>query len=669
MMNRFGAKQLLAASVAVAFSFPLFAMGSTQAASVGTGASANFNVSSLTTGGLYNRLIVRYRAGAAEQASPAAALQSVKAAVSRAGIARATLAGANGVKFGRKLATGSSLMMLSEKLSPTEMASLVRSIAADPAVEFVAPDVLRHAVRDIKAPALAKSAAFTPDDQYFAKYQTDYLPADGTKTPGNAIANYAGSNVVGAWDLTDGTGVTIAVLDTGIVEHADVNTSMANAGYDFIVDKFVSGRATDGRVAGGWDTGDWTTGSTYLASNGGCVDADNPAEDSSWHGTHVASAAGAEITNNGQWAAGIAYNAKVIPVRVLGHCGGYDSDINDAIVWAAGGEVDGVPANPNPAQVINMSLGGSGACAANDDAAIAIAKANALGAVVVVAAGNDGKAAANYSPASCPGAITVASLGISSKLAFYSNFNTSSSGVVALGAPGGGVYKNDGSSGAQVNPEGFMWQALNDGLTTPLASPDGDDMGGFAGTSQATPHVAGTAALMQSARLDAGLPLLTPDVVKSLLQSTAGTPNITPAAAKSFGAGVLNAGAAVAAAAAYGDGGGDPGDPVATPLTSGVTLANQSGAAASSALYSVTVPAGALAFTVRTSAGTGDVSLYVKAGAAGSATDYTYKSVHAGNAESVAISRPAATTYYVTVIGEKAYSGVSVLATFVAPAR
>jgi serine protease len=665
MMDRLGMKGLFAASIALALSFPA---ASASAATTGTVGTANFNVSSLRADGLYDRFIVRYRDGSAEQGSNAAVTQNAGAAIARAGLSQATLATQlPSVSYMRKLATGSDLVTTSRKLSQAEAAAFIQSLASDPAVAYVAPDVLRHAVGSIQAPATLAPTSLAPNDPYFAKYQTDYLPGNGAATTqGNSVPNYGGVNITGAWDLADGTGVTIAVLDTGIVKHADVNTSLGDAGYDFIGDSFVSGRTTNGRVPGGWDLGDWTTGSKYSTKNGGCVDTSNPAEASSWHGTHVASASGAEITNNGTGMAGMAYNARVLPVRVLGHCGGYDSDINDAIVWAAGGHVDGVPDNQNPAQVINMSLGGDGACRADDDAALAIAKANALGTAVVVAAGNDGEDVANSSPASCPGAITVAATGITSRLTFYSNYNVPGEDVVTLGAFGGGVYPNDASTGTQLNPEGFAWQAINSGTTNPVASPGGDTYGGMAGTSQATPHVTATVALMQSARIAAGLRLLTPAEVKSILQSTAHAPNVAPDPAKTFGAGILDAGAAVAAAATYGtDTGGDQDKPI--PLSNGAMLDNQSGAAGSSTVYKLDVPAGALALTLRTLGGTGDVSIYVKAGSPGSATDYDFKSVHAGNTESVAIARPVATTYYLTVVGEAAYAGVSVGATYSAP--
>ena len=660
MMNSSGIKSVLVASIGMALSSSAFAGSVTQGVPTPSVAAANFNVSSLHADGSYDRFIIRYRAGSTEQASQTAALQNVSAAS-----ARAHLGNAPRVNYKRKLATGAELVTTSRKLNQAEAAAFIQSIAADPAVEHVTPDVLRQAVLDTQS-SNAITTAFIPNDPDFATYQTDYLAGNGAPTAKNKVANYGGVNIVGAWNLADGKGVTIAVLDTGIVKHADVNTSLANAGYDFISDPLVSGRTAEGRAAGGWDLGDWTTGAPYSSGPDACT---NNAKASSWHGTHVASASGAELTNNGTGMAGIAYNAKVIPVRVLGHCGGYDSDINDAIVWAAGGHVDGIPDNANPAQVINLSLGGPSTCTAKDDPAIAIAKANALGAVVVVAAGNSGEDVVGSSPASCPGAITVASTGVTSKLAYYSNYNGPKESIVALSAFGGGVNVNDGESGTQLNPEGFAWQALNNSATAPAASPGGDTYGGMAGTSQAAPHVTGAVALMQSARVGAGLPLLTPAQVLSILKSTARVPKVTPDPSKTFGAGILDAGAAVAAAATFGT--DVPPPPVpdsSTVLTSGIMVAGQSGSVGASTVYKLDVPAGALALTLRTLGGSGNVSLYVKVGSVGSATNYDFKSASSsGTSKSVAISRPRVASYYVTLVGDSAYSGVTVLGTFTAP--
>ena len=139
----------------------------------------------------------------------------------------------------------------------------------------------------------------------------------------------------------------------------------------------------DGRDADASDPGDWLTlaevQQTGAARSIGCSTA-GP-EDSSWHGTQTSGLIGA-LPNNGIGMAGVGRNVRVLPVRVLGKCGGCDSDIIAGMRWAAGLRVPGVPANPNPARVLNLSLGGEGACsAAYQDAIAAI---NAVGAVVVV---------------------------------------------------------------------------------------------------------------------------------------------------------------------------------------------------------------------------------------------------------------------------------------------
>ncbi|MEI7037179.1 S8 family peptidase [Fulvimonas yonginensis] len=535
MHHRFGFKALLGASIALALSVSAHAADAPPT-------STRYNISSLSDGGQYDRFIVTYREGSTERADRAAAAQNIQAAISRAGLAQAAAGrAAPRAIYQRKLAVGSDLVRTSRKLDKAEAVALIKQIAADPAVASVAPDVLRHPVRDIAAPRSLQPATFVPSDTYYGNYQWDLKAPDGSVTA-FGHPDYGGSNVNSAWDLADGTGIVIAVLDTGITSHVDVDTSLADAGYDLITDSLVSGRSTDGRAPGGWDLGDWTTTEPYLSA---CTNASNPPEDSSWHGTHVASTAGAELTNNGQGMAGIAYNAKILPVRVLGHCGGYDSDISDAIVWAAGGHVDGVPDNTHPAQVINLSLGGSGTCSSTDPEGLAVAKANSLGAVAVVAAGNSNADASRFSPASCPGVITVAATGITSRRAYYSNYGS----AVELAAPGGGVYENDGSSGTQSN-DGFIWQALNSGKTTPV--PNDSTYGGYAGTSQATPHVAGAVALMQSARLASGQSLLTPSAVLNILQSTAYAPSVKPSRRASIGAGILDAHAAVQAAVGAG---------------------------------------------------------------------------------------------------------------------
>ncbi|SFR88803.1 serine protease [Dyella sp. OK004] len=627
-MKSFRSFRLSAIAAAMVLAVP-----AAHAADVAQPSIAKMSVSGLSTAKGFDRFIVTYRNGTTEHLDRSAALQNVKAAVGRAN--RSAFSVPVSASYQRKLAIGSDLVRTSRKLNASEASALMQQIAADPAVAHVEPDVMMRAVRDIAAPTNVTPQTFTPDDTYYAKYQWHFSNATG------------GANINNAWDIADGNGVTVAVLDTGITQHPDIDLSLADAGYDFIIDAFVSGRSADGRVPGGWDNGDWTTGDTYAQ----CRNAGDPGENSSWHGTHVSGTI-AELTNNGTGMAGIAYKAKVLPVRVLGHCGGYTSDIADAIVWASGGHVDGVPDNTHPAQVISMSLGGGGNCTADSVTGQAIAGAISRGASVVVAAGNNNADVANYSPASCPGVIAVASNGITGKRAFYSNYG---SGVL-ISAPGGGVYTNDDpNTGTQANPEGFVWSAINSGTTVPANA----TYGGMAGTSQATPHVSGTIAMILGATQQAGLPTPTPAQIKNLLTSTA---RRFPATIdKPIGAGIVNAFAAVNKAL-----GNDTGNEPVVALTKGVLLGGQSGGTGASILYSIDVPAGARSLNIRTLGGTGDVSLFVKAGSAPASDggNADFRSVKPGNSEAVVVAQPQTTTYYIRVLAVQAFDKVSVLATY-----
>lgn len=328
-----------------------------------------------------------------------------------------------------------------------------------------------------------------------------------------------GASLPGAWQLTTGSAsVVVAVIDTGIRPHADL-TGRIVPGYDFIADSTLANDG-NGRDTDPSDPGDWITAaessSGYFA---GC-----PVGNSSWHGTHVAGTIAAN-SNNGVGVAGINWNAKILPVRVLGKCGGYTSDIVDGIRWAAGLAVTGVPNNPTPARVINLSLGGSGACSSTYQNAITAA-VNA-GTTVVVAAGNSNANAANYTPASCANVITVAATGRTGNRAYYSNYGT----VVELSAPGG-----------DKNIDSGILSTLNSGTTVPGA----DSYAAYQGTSMATPHVAGIVSLLLAVN-----PTLTPAQITSLLQT-----KVTPFPAGSTcttatcGTGIINAAAAVAAAKA-----------------------------------------------------------------------------------------------------------------------
>ncbi|NVJ64976.1 MAG: S8 family serine peptidase [Gammaproteobacteria bacterium] len=431
----------------------------------------------------------------------------------------------------------------------------------------------------------------------------------------------AGINLESAWDTTQGEGVTVAVLDTGITNHSDLNANVIG-GYDFISDTSVANDG-GGRDSDASDPGDWTTGQCGQASN------------SSWHGTHVAGTIGA-VTNNSKGVAGVAYKSKIVPVRVLGTCGGLTSDIADAIVWSAGGSVSGVPSNPNPAKVINMSLGGSGSCSSTTQNAINSARSN--GAVVIVAAGNSNANVSNFNPGNCSGVVSVAATNKQANRASYSNYGS----LIDIAAPGG----EGGADGVA--------STVNSGTQGPTT----ESYAYYAGTSMAAPHVAGVAALMFAVN-----PNLTPDEVESKLKSSAKAfPSGSSCSTSNCGDGMLDAAAAVAAAQ-----GGGPVDPPPSGdgvLTKGVAETNLSGASGSEAFFTIDVPAGATNLTFTMSGGSGDADLYTRFGSAPTTSSYDCRPYKNGNNEVCTVAAPNAGTYHVMLRGYTSYSGVSLVADY-----
>ncbi len=181
---------------------------------------------------------------------------------------------------------------------------------------------------------------------------------------------------------------------------------------------------------------------------------------------------------------------------------------------------------------------------------------------------------------------------------------------------------------------------------------------GYIGTSQASPHVAGTVALMQAARVAAGKAALTPAEVKTMLRNTAKPFTVLPPLAKPQGPGILDAAAAVFAATQD-----IPAD-TSTLLTNRVVMAGQSGTSGEAVVYRIVVPAGKTSVNLRTYGGSGDVSLYVARDRVPTASNYDRKSAKPGNTETVVITSPAAGTYYMAVVGETAFANVSVLALY-----
>ena len=444
----------------------------------------------------------------------------------------------------RHMRDGAHVLKMDRHYRLRDLNSMMQKLRADPNVEYVEPDVMMRPM-------------FDPNDAYYSLQWHYFEPT-------------AGINLPPAWDVTNGAGVVVAVLDTGYRPHADLAANIL-PGYDMISDTFISNDG-DRRDSDATDPGDWMRAG---ACGGGYPPQDY---DSSWHGTHTAGTIAA-VTNNGIGVAGVAFGAKILPVRVLGVCGGYTSDIADGIVWAAGGSVSGVPANQHPAQVINMSLGGGGTCGYTFQNAINTARA--LGTTIVVAAGNEGINAANSSPANCNGVITVAAVTRSGGRAYYSNYGS----VVDIAAPGGDT-RTTGANG--------IVSTVNDGTT----SPGNDIYAYYQGTSMASPHVAGVAALVYAAN-----PGISPDEMESLLKNTA---RAFPSGCSQCGAGIVDAAAAVTGAGAgAGAGGGAGGDLVETDL---------SGSRRSWHYFTVDVPAGSGSLRVDMSNGSGDADLYVRFG-------------------------------------------------------
>ena len=356
-----------------------------------------------------------------------------------------------------KTATGASVVAVDRDLDPDQSAAVVAALAANPDVESVEPDIL------------LSPSALTPNDPFYSLQWDLWEPVGG-------------ANVPAAWTATRGAGQVIAVVDTGITSHSDLNAQIL-PGYDLISSPDMA-RDGDGRDNNPQDEGDWS-------DNGNCS-----FRYSSWHGTHVAGTVAASA-NNGIGISGIAPAAEIVPVRVLGECGGYLSEIADGIIWAAGGSLPDVPVNAHPATVINLSLGGNSTCSPYMQNAVNYA--NSQNAVVVVAAGNDNRPVADFTPANCRNVVAVGSTGRDGSRAPYSNYGPG----IDIMAPGGDMSRED---------TGGILSTLNTGKRTP----EQEGYSFYQGTSMAAPHVAGAVALLLAMR-----PEMTPAQVETRLKATA----------------------------------------------------------------------------------------------------------------------------------------------------
>lgn len=379
-----------------------------------------------------------------------------------------------------ELKAGLHVLQMEQALPAAQVEQMAQALASHPSVAYAEPDYIL-------------TTQWVPNDPLFNN-QWHYIFGGGIY----------GANLPPAWDITQGDkNVVIAVVDSGYLPHPDLAGRWLS-GYDF--------------VSSGLDRDD-TPGPDGDPSDPGTYGSSCSVLNSSWHGLHVIGTIAAN-SNNALDVSGVTWNNDILPVRAMGICGsGYLSDIAFGMRWAAGVMGSYPVVNPRPARVINLSLGGLGSCGNTFQSAIN--EIRAAGAVVVVAAGNSGVDASQFSPANCQGVITVAATTLSGNKASYSNHGS----TVEISAPGGG-------SGGSVLSLGNAGMEGPGAYTTRYMQ----------GTSMAAPHVSGVVGLMLSVNSE-----LTPDRVTQVLQKRS-----TPFPGSSncltqfnCGTGILNAGAAV----------------------------------------------------------------------------------------------------------------------------
>lgn len=420
------------------------------------------------------QFILMYQKGSAPSRDRAAMTSSLAAAAKRAKLP-ASSDGRPGLRAVRQMAVeGMRVVAVDAPLSRAGAIALMQQLAADKNVKFVQVDG-------------GVQTKLVPNDPRFSQQWHYADTAAGIRAPT-------------AWNTTNGAGVVVAVVDSGIMPHNDLNANIL-PGYDFV--SSVSGRnaaecGIDGLPAG-----------CGKSLDGDGRDSNPTDSEGNTHGNHVTGTIAA-VTNNALGVAGIAYGAKIVPVRAAGSSGyNAHSDTIDAIVWASGGHVAGVPDNVNPAEVINASLGSDNyACTPAWQAGLDAARAN--GALVVVAAGNGNNDVSKNVPAGCNNVVAVAATDQNGAKSSFSAWGPK----IGVSAPGSSVLSTVANNG----------------------------YGNKSGTSMASPHVAGVAALIRAVA-----PSKTPAQVEAILKSTA-RPIPVSKCAKGCGAGLVDAGAAVVAA-------------------------------------------------------------------------------------------------------------------------
>jgi serine protease len=519
------------------------------------GGPSTGNFASNNTARVSDRLVVKYKANNLPAGLSVAQINAqLSQPLTAQTVSQLQVAASAGLTELHAIFNGAHVLAVAGKPDRQSLDLAIANIGNLPNVEYVEEDRIM-------------TVQMVPNDTFYTTGSGGYpglwdmWPVTAVTSPAPGGTGSYGGDFQTAWDTVTGSGVVVAVVDTGITPNVDIvgpggtvaagaGSNLVSVGYDFTSDCRTRGScaattatasAAVAPSANATDLGDFITSADATTSYfTGCS-----VSNSSWHGTHVSGTIAA-LGNNNTGVIGGAYNAKILPVRVLGKCGGYTSDIANGIMWAAGLAVTvnsvPVPVNPNPAKIINMSLGGSGAC--NSTLQSAITAAVGAGTVVVVAAGNSNADVANFHPANCTGVISVASIGRDGSRAYYSNYSSPATNHtnptnVTLAAQGGDMN----------HPTSFehgILSTLNSGTTTPVLT-GGSSYAWYQGTSMATPHVVAAAALIVAKN-----PALTPAQIKTILSapsslstfpsfSTAGWTAYDCATLSNCGAGILNA--------------------------------------------------------------------------------------------------------------------------------
>jgi serine protease len=575
------------------------------------GAHAEYNPVStrpVSIGPAAGRLIVGFRATAGNTVVKTVRLQTraqsvniVQAKTSDADVA--DLAQRNGLAMARsrQITPSMHVVFLQKTLYGADVKAVLKKLRTDPAVQFADVDQRRYA------------HSLSPDDPLFSPpadvATTNTSMRSGQwfmQTPsaatilvnGVTTQDLSATDAISAWAITTGsTGTVIADVDTGVrFDHPDLlragfDSSRAGfggrllPGYDFVGQDY---SRTTGASLGtfliandgdGWDPdpsdpGDWISASDLVNPLFPPTDCGDPGNnngpvDSSWHGTRVVGVLGA-LTNNAVGIAGMTWNPYLLPVRALGKCGGYDSDIIAGMQWAAGMPVAGVPDNPYPADIINLSLGGSGSCpSAYQNVVTTLAT---MGVLVVASAGNESGPV--DAPGNCSGVLAVAGLRNVGTKVGYSSFGME----VGIAAPAGNCVNSSGACLRSIDT------TYNTGLTVPAVNSYTDQFNVNLGTSFSAPIVSGIAALMRAVNAN-----LTPALLITRIKSSASAfpqpvglpvcPNLStdgsgecacPNDGSQCGAGMVNALSAVKAAL----------DPIPAISASGNTVFDASGSVA-----------------------------------------------------------------------------------------